>query len=255
MIYVVVLLGSFLGICAVLSARVLMRNRSVRKFVRSMKQRSDSAETRGAMWQTETPVERPKSAPRKSAVLLQEVRSLLRSAEKAESQKKTEEAEKLYIQALTILPGTHDVRAKLARLYLQTDRAQKAVAIYLEILQERDDVSYYANLGLAYYRLGDYAAACLAYEQALARDPQNPERMAALGRAYVAAGRTADAAPYLEKAAVRLSRDTVLLQLLAECYEQIQDNENAKLTYQKINKLEPYNEPVKQKLGELSAVG
>ena len=252
-IYVIVLLGSFAGICAVLALRVLMRNRSVRKFVRSIKQRADNAESRGAVWMQETVVERPRVTPRKSAVKLQKMRSLLRSADKAESQKKYDEAEKMYIQALTVVPGAVEVQARLARLYLQTDRAQKAVNIYLQILPEHDDVSYFANLGLGYYALGKYQESCEAYAQALERDNANPERMAALGRAYIASQRIADAVPLLEKAVARLSRDTSLLQLLAECYEALNDADNDRQTYQRMNKLEPYNENVKKKLIELSA--
>lgn len=228
-----------------------MRNRSVRKFVRSVKQRADSAESRGADWMKETMVKETRPTPRKSAVELQEMRSLLRSADKAESQKKYDDAEKLYIKALTIVPDAVEAQARLARLYLQTNRAQKSVNLYLQILQEQEDVSYYANLGLGYYSLERYEEASQAYAQALAKDPANPDRMAALGRAYVAAHRLEEAAPYLEKAAARLSRDTELLSLLAECYRQLDDLENAKLTYMRLNKIEPYNEEVKQKLGEL----
>ena len=254
MIYVIVLLGSFIGICVVLAVRVLMRNRSVRKFVRSVKQRADSAESRGAVWMKETVVERPKLPPRKSAVALQEMRSLLRSADKAEGQKKFDDAEKMYIKALTVVPGAVEVQARLARLYLQTGREQKAINIYVQIIKEHDDVSYYANLGLGYYALQQYEAACEAYAQALDRDPTNPERLAALGRAYIPAGRVQEAVPLLEKAALRLHRDIDLLHLLADCYTELQDTDNARLTYTKINKLEPYNEQVKKRLQELSAV-
>lgn len=200
----------------------------------------------------ETAMERPKIAPRKSAVKIQEMRSLLRSADKAEGQRKYDEAEKLYIQALTVVPGVVEVQARLARMYLQTDRAQKAINIYLQIIPEHEDISYYANLGLGYYTLGKYDEACQAYAEALQRDPANPERLAALGRAHVAAQRIGEAIPLLERAVARLSRDTALLQLLGECYEAVQDADNARLTYQKMNKLEPYNEAVKKKLAALA---
>ena len=252
-VYAIVLLGSFAGICAILSLRVLMRNRSVRKFVRSMKQRSESAEERGAVWLQETTPEKQGAMPKKTAAKLQEMHSLMRRAEKAEAQKKFDEAEKFYIQALTTVPGAHEVQAQLARLYLQTGKEQKAIAIYIQVLQEKQDVSYFANLGLAYYRVGHFADACKAYECALEKDPNNPERVASLGRAYMADCRYPEAVAQLEKAVTRLARDTDLLNALAECYLQMQDSENARSAYQKINKLEPYNEEVKQKLGELAA--
>jgi tetratricopeptide (TPR) repeat protein len=187
-VYVYVLLGSFLGICAILGARVLLRNRNVRKFVRSVRQRIHSAEERGAVLVEETKVEKPRKNPRTSAIELQQVRSLVRQAEKALAQGKNMDAERAFIQALTILPNAYDVQAQLARFYLQTDREQKAEAMYRELLGYIDDVSFHANLGLAYYRQGKYVESCYSYQEALNRDSTNPERSAALGHACIAAG-------------------------------------------------------------------
>ncbi len=253
-IYALVLIGSFAGICTIFGTRVLLRNRSVRKFVRSMKQRSEIAQERGGLSSSgESPTKENRNC-RKSATDFQEMRLLLRRAEKAEVQKKYDEAEKYYIQALTILPDAVEIQAQLARLYLRTEREQKAVALYEKLLQENDDISYFANLGLAYYKLGQFGKSCVAYEAAFSRDANNPERAASLGRACMAARRYDRAAPLLEKACDRLTRDTELLSLLAECYSHLQDLEHARKTYQKINKLEPYNEDVKKKLEELAVV-
>ena len=124
--------------------------------------------------------------------------------------------------------------------------------MYKELLQQRDDVSFHSNLGLAFYRQSKFVDACHAYQEALNRDPQAPERSAALGRACIAAQRFEEAAPLLEKASVRLSRDTSLLHLLAECYLQLGYAEKAEETYRRINKLEPYDEEVKAKLLSLA---
>ena len=75
-----------------------------------------------------------------------------------------------------------------------------------------------------------------------------------LGRAYIAARRFEEAAMLLEKAVSRLSRDTELLHLLAECYMQLGRNGKAEEIYLCINKLEPYNEDVKAKLAALACV-
>lgn len=254
MIYVLVLVGSLLGIVALFGIRILLRHRSVRRFVRSVKQRFQFVEDRGAILVEETPVEKPKKSPRVSAIELQKVRSLVRLAEKAMAQGKIEEAERLFIQALTVQPGATDVQAQLAKLYLTSNRESKAEAMYRELTQHRPDVSYFANLGLAFYRQEKYVDACFAYQEALNRDPQNPDRSAALGRACIAAQRFAEAAPLLEKACVRLSRDTELLHLLAECYMQIGQPANAEEAYRRINRLEPYDEEVKAKLLSLARV-
>jgi tetratricopeptide (TPR) repeat protein len=251
-IYVLVLVSSFIGICALLGVRVLMRNRSVRKFVRSIRQRVHLAEERGAVLLPETPIERPRKSPRTSAIALQESRTLVRKAEKALAQNKNEEAERAFIQALTVTPDAYDVQAQLAKFYLQTNREQKAEALYKELVASHDNASYHANLGLAYYRQEKYLDACKSYQYALNKDPTNPERAAALGRACMAARRYSEAAQILEKACKRLARDTELLGLLAECYLQLQSYDLAQNAYMRINKLEPYNESVKEKLKQLA---
>lgn len=254
MIYVLVLTVSLLGILLLFGARALLRNRSARRFVRSIKQRFQSAEERGAVFVEEKKLHRPRRSPRASAIELQQVRSLVRQADKALSQNKTEEAERLFIQALTVQPQAIDVQAQLAKLYLTSNRENKAEALYKELLLSRQDVSFFANLGLAYYRQAKYIEACQAYQEALNREPQVPERSFALGKACIAARRYEDAAPLLEKASIRLSRSTELLHLLAECYMQLGQNDKAEETYRRINKLEPYDEEVKAKLLSLARV-
>lgn len=251
LVYAVVLVGSLLLICLLMSVRILLRQRSVRRFVRSVRQRLQSAEDRGALLPEETRVDRPPRTPRASAIEMQQVRTLLRGAEKAIGQGKVDDAERIMIQALTIQPQAHDVRAELAKLYLTSGRESKAEAMYRELLQHRDDVSFHANLGLAYYRQEKYVEACQAYQEALNRDPKNPERTAALGRACIAARRFEEAAPLLEKASAFLSRNTELLHLLADCYLQLHQREKAEEAYRRIHKLEPYDETVRQKLATI----
>lgn len=231
---------------------MLLRNRAVRRFVRSVKTRFQSVEERGAVLTEETPVLKPKRNPRTSAIELQKVRAFMRSAERALALQQAAEAEQYFIQALTIHPQSVDARAQLAKLYLTTGRFAKAEALYKELLQTREDVSFFANLGLSYYNQEKYVDACHAYQEALNRDPQTPERSAALGRACIAARRFEDAAPLLEKALSRLSKDTELMHMLAECYIQLQLKEKAEETYRRINKMEPYNEGVKEKLSALA---
>lgn len=252
MAYLLVFVGSLLGIVVLFGARILLRTRAVRRFVRSVKERFENVEDRGAVLLEETAIEKPRKSPRVSAIELQQVRSLVRLAEKALGQQKTEEAERAYIQALTVQPGAIDVQAELAKLYLTTGRENKAEAMYKELLTQRDDVTFHANLGLAYYSQEKYIEACQAYQEALNRDPQNPDRSASLGRACIAAQRYEEAAPLLEKATQRLTRDTELLHFLAECYLQLGLPEKAEEVYRRINKLEPYNQAVKEKIVSLA---
>lgn len=247
-VYALVFIGSLIGIVALVGLRVLVRQRTVRRFVRSVRQRFESVEARGAQIVEETPVEKPHKNPRASAIELQQVRTLVRNAEKAWKQEKPEEVERLLIQALTINPNDIEVRAQLGRLYLTTGRENKAEAMYRELLQQRDDVSFHANLGLSYYRQGKFLESCHAYQEALNRDAKNPERTAALGRACIAAQRYEEAIPLMEKASTFMTRDTEILHLLADCYLQIGDRDNAEESYRRIHKLEPYNEEIKAKI-------
>jgi len=252
-IYLFVLIGSLIGLCALLGMRLTLRNRSVRKFVRGVKKRSDAAVERCGGFEEEVIISRPRKNSRTTMRETQEVSILMRSAEKAFALGKTEEVERLYIQALTVDPDAHQVQAELAKLYLVTDREAKAEALYKELLGTFDDASYHSNLGLAFYKQAKYPKAVAAYKRALDRDAANPERMFALGRAFIAAECFEDAAPLLEKASARLTRNMDLLHMLGECYLQLGHKDHAEDVYRRINKLQPYNEEVKQKLTTLAS--
>ena len=196
MIYLLVFLLSLAGILVLVGVRVLLKNRAVRRIVRSVKMRFQSIENRTSIVEEKT-VTKPRKNPRTSAIDLQKVRALLRASEKEIALQNFADAEHLFIQALTIHPDAVDIQAQLAKLYLTTNREAKAEALYKELITKRDDISFFANLGLAYYKQAKYVEACYAYQEALNRDPQTPERSAALGRACIAARRFEEAAPLL----------------------------------------------------------
>jgi tetratricopeptide (TPR) repeat protein len=200
----------------------------------------------------ETVVEKPHKNPRVSAIEMQKVRTLLREAEKTTARRKYDETEKLLIQALTLSTDSVEVRAELAKLYLSMERDAKAEALYRELLIDADEVSFHANLGLACYKQGKYEMACVSYQEALNRDPKSSERAAALGRCCMAAARFQEAVDLLEKASERLSRDTEILHMIAECYEQLGDVRATEDAYLRIHRLQPYDEAVKQKLSAIA---
>ncbi|HRH93632.1 MAG TPA: hypothetical protein PKV72_03825, partial [Candidatus Peribacteria bacterium] len=111
MIYLVVFCASLFGIAALLLLRILLRHRTVRRMVRSMKGNFQNAEDRGAKLVEEKVVAKPRRNPRTSAIELQKVRSLLRSAEKEIALQNFDKAEHLFIQALTIHPDAADIQA------------------------------------------------------------------------------------------------------------------------------------------------
>lgn len=253
MVYILVLFGSFFGICVILGTRVALRNRNIRSFVRGVKKRTEKARERG-LTMRETRLDKSTSNVRASAVGLQKCRVLLREAEKAMARRSYDEVQRLLIQALTVDPESIEAGAQLAQLYLRTERNGKAEALYRELLQQQEDVSFYANLGLACFKQKKFDDACHAYQEALNRDEKNPERAAALGRACMAAGHLNEAVDLLTHASERLARDTELLSLLARCHEQLSNRKEAEEVYKKIHKLQPYDTLVQEKLAELASI-
>ena len=75
-----------------------------------------------------------------------------------------------------------------------------------------------------------------------------------LGKACIAGGHYKDAAKWLEKASVRLGKDTDLLNALAETYLRLDMQEKAETTYKRIHAIQPYNELAKERLKSLAAV-
>ena len=250
MVYVVVLLGSLLGLSLMLGIRVALRHRAMRVFVRGIKDRSRSAQAKN-LQVDDRPVQREPQSSRTTARIIQEVRSLQRRAEKAVARRRYDEAERFYISALTIDPDACEVQEDLAKLYLTTGRLQKAEALFREVLHTEATAESFGYLGQTLYELGQFSEACDAYSEALDRDPTNPHRQYSFGRAAKAAGDFEAAAQFLEKASARLSRDTELLRMLADCFDHLGYRDHAEETYHRINRLEPYDEEIKERLVHL----
>jgi Flp pilus assembly protein TadD len=252
MIYLFVVITSLMGIALLLLTRGLLRSRNVRRIVHSIRRGMLRVQERNAQLLPDPPLPRTRKPPRAAAVELQQVRSLLHTCDKAMVKQDIHTAERVLIQALTIHPEAKEVKAKLARLYLDSCREQKAEALYRELVLSCREPSIYANLGLCCYKQEKYVEACEAYQEALNLDSKDPERSYDLGRACFAAQRFADATPLLEKAVERMTKDTQLLHLLAQCYLQLNEGEKAEEIYRRINRLEPRDEGVKEKITELA---
>jgi len=252
MIYVLVMILSGSGILAIILLRGVLRSRNARRIVRSVRAGFAAAEQRNAKWLPDTPLAKEQKSPRTRAIEMQEVRTLLRQAEKCLTKLDARGSERALIQALTIQPDAKDVKVHLAKVYLLCNKEQKAEALYRELLKEHEEPALFANLGLACYKQEKYVDACKAYQEALNSDPKDPERSLDLGRACIAAKRFDEAVPLLEKASAASPRDIDLLHLLARCYVQIGDEERAGETYRRINRLDPRDEEVKTRLKKMA---
>ena len=254
MVYVLVMIVSACGIISIVLLRAVLRSRNARRIVHSVRAGFLAAEKRNAKWLPDTPLSREQKSPRTRAIELQEVRTLLRLAEKSLAKLDAKGAERALIQALTIQPTAKDAKVQLAKVYLLCNKEPKAEALYHELLKEHEEPALYANLGLACYKQEKYVEACQAYQKALNLDPKNADRCEDLGKACIAAHRFEEATPLLEKASAASPRNMDLLHLLARCFIQIGDEERAGETYRRINKLDPRDEDVKTKLKEMATV-
>lgn len=252
MVYLLVLIISAVGIALLFMIRGLLRSRNVRRIVRAIRSGCLSFHERHVKALPDRTPGKTQRLPRSSAVELQQARMLLRQAEKALMRKNAGVAERTLIRALTLQPGAKDIKACLACLYLDTSRAPKAEVLYRELLLEHEEPSLYANVGLACYKQGKFQEACDAYASALRLEPRNPHRLSDLGRSLMAARRFEEAAHLLKQVLERLPMDIELMHLLAQCFLQIQELERAEEMYRRINRLEPGNEEVKEKIAALA---
>ena len=93
-----------------------------------------------------------------------------------------QEAVEQYTRALDIRPNFHDIRVRLAEVLLQMQQTATAAAELRKVLDiNAHFIPARLDLGLAYFRLGDRAAAELEWNVAREQDPDNAQV-----RAYLA---------------------------------------------------------------------
>ncbi len=96
------------------------------------------------------------------------------------------------------------------------------------------------ELGMAYYKKGDYFHAAESFKQALQHDPQDSESAQMLGISYYLAGNPSAAIPYLEKVQGWYPRANVdASYILGQCYIQTKDYPHAQQAFAKMFDLRP----------------
>lgn len=89
---------------------------------------------------------------------------------------------------------------KRARQLEQQGKMEEAIALLQSLKTNENGVSGVAlQLGIAFYKKGDFTKAIDSLKQALTEDPNNGEAVQLLGLSNYMAGRPAEAIPYLEK--------------------------------------------------------
>jgi tetratricopeptide (TPR) repeat protein len=91
------------------------------------------------------------------------------------------------------------------------------------------------ELGMAYYKKGDYFHAAESFKQALQQDSQDNEATQVLGLSYYLSGKPADAIPFLEKVQGWYPRANVdASYILGQCYIQTKDYPHARQAFAKM---------------------
>jgi len=106
-------------------------------------------------------------------------------------------------KAVALKPSYTPARNSLGRVYLEVGELDKAIAIFKEITKDALYATPHfplANLGLAYYKKGDYATALEYYHKALKLEPNFVFALHGLGSTYLAMNKGRLALDYLVKA-------------------------------------------------------
>jgi type IV pilus assembly protein PilF len=106
-------------------------------------------------------------------------------------------------KAVILKPSYTPARNSLGRVYLEIGQVDKAIAIFKEISKDALYATPHfplANLGLAYYKKGNYATALQYYHRALKLEPNFVFALHGLGTTYLAMKKGRLAMGYLERA-------------------------------------------------------
>ena len=120
----------------------------------------------------------------------------------------------LWSDAARIAPGDYRVWSGVGEAHHRKGSLDSAAVAYERALDLRpDNEVLWNNIGLLHNQRGQLPLAEAAFRQALKLRPEWPEAQANLGRFLLSAGRSAEAAPLLGRAAARSSSVGVLVNL------------------------------------------
>jgi tetratricopeptide (TPR) repeat protein len=127
-----------------------------------------------------------------------------------------------------------------ARQLLNEGKYDEAIAALQQLSTDARPKGLAHELGMAYYRKGDYFHAADSFKKALQQNAQDSESTQRLGISYYLAGNPSAAIPYLEKVQTWYSRANVdASYILGQCYIQTKDYPHARLAFAKMFDLAP----------------
>ncbi len=150
----------------------------------------------------------------------------------------------------------------LAEVYLQEDRYDRAVEMYEDLVKyfpnHPDVYSFKLHVGAAYLKMKNYSQARFEMSRILEATDVPPAVMAAtlydMGETYFLEGNESQAINYYKKLVEQFPKDTLApmakLQV-AQCYEELNDMQNAVAVEKELRSQYPDNEAIKAKLQQM----
>jgi len=169
------------------------------------------------------------------------------------SQQRFTDALDILQQGVRNFPDEVDLLYQQGIVLEQLGRSQQATDVMLEVIEKDNQYAEAMNfVAYAWAESNSNLERALALaEQALQLKPA-PHIHDTLGWVYYRLGRLEQARFHLEQAAEQLPEDFVVLQHLAEVYEQLGQFEQAREIYRRMYRLDPENPLPKEKLDALA---
>ena len=158
-----------------------------------------------------------------------------------------DEAEKLYIQVLSLDEAHFDANMRLGLIYIKKQLPKKAEAIFRKILATApDDPLATSNLGMALYLQGNFEEAKDIYLRAIELDPGRGARYISLAHVYRELGDFTAAVQAIHKAFTVEPQQNEYRLLLAETYSDMGNHTAARTIVQNILKHESEDDTIRQ---------
>ncbi len=116
---------------------------------------------------------------------------------------KIKESEDYFLKAISIDPNFSEAHNNLGTLYMRTGQWEKAIKSFKKALSNplyhSPETAFY-NMGMSYYRMGNFALAIDAFRDSIRRSPMFSLPYYGLALAFNRAGRYSDAAAAISRA-------------------------------------------------------
>ena len=166
-----------------------------------------------------------------------ELTQLVEYADRAYLEKKYLSAEKLYLKILKIDHKNASAYRRIGLIYSAQRKYPDAIESFQVAAHLDPSAVNYYNLGVTYYENANYIKAIAAFDKGLIFD-QTPDLYDAIGRTQLNLNHPNEAVEAFEKATAN-PKNKQHLTHLAEAYELVGKKDLAKVTYEKILKIDP----------------